>query len=134
MSSEDERTPILPTLYRTVDGKALRADQPLVKTPDRRDIETYGEVYDVCGTCKYFELAEGQERMRAQKFFERLIRENHWQLRHLAAPENEIGICGAHDSGGGNDQTITAKMHKACDQYRPENGLVTLRRATTDKK
>lgn len=89
----------------------------------------------VCGSCKYFEKAEGQRLMKAQKFVERLVREEHWQVKYLASPLNDLGICGAHSSGrDGAEETITGRMHAACDQYREDRGLVTIRRKTTDEK
>lgn len=83
----------------------------------------------VCGTCKYFELAHGQALMQGQRFVERLVREEHWQVKHLASPVNQLGVCGAHSSGSkGEDQMLTGRMHKACDQYRPANGTVSTSR------
>lgn len=86
----------------------------------------------VCGECRYFELAEGQRLMRAQQFIERLVREESWQVKYLASPLNDIGICGAHSSGrAGAEETITGRMHMACDQYRPNKGLVSISRKST---
>lgn len=89
---------------------------------------------NVCGLCKYFERAEGARLMKAQQFVERLVQEQNWQVKYLASPLNDLGICGAHSSGrAGAEETITGRMHKACDQYRPSKGLVTLTRKTTDR-
>ncbi len=55
------------------------------------------------------------------------MREDNWQVKHLVSPVNELGICGAHDSGGGGDQLLTGTIVKACDQYRPDNGRMRAR-------
>lgn len=89
----------------------------------------------VCGECKYFEIAQGQKLMKAQQFIERLVREENWQVKYLASPLNDIGLCGAHSSGrAGSEETITGRMHAACDQYRPSKGLVSISRKTTDPR
>jgi hypothetical protein len=83
----------------------------------------------VCGECSYLALAHGQKLMVAQKFVERLVREESWQVKHLASPLNDLGVCGAHTSGAaGENETITGRMHMACDQFRPNKGLVSIGR------
>jgi len=84
---------------------------------------------NVCGECKYFELAEGQKQMEAQRFVERLVREQEWKVEHLCSPTNALGLCGAADAGTGGDQTITGRMHMACDQFRQDQGSFSLRKA-----
>lgn len=84
---------------------------------------------EVCARCVYFERAQGQKLMEAQRFVERLVREQDWKVKYLASPLNDLGICGAHSSGrGGADETITGAMHRSCDQFRPNKGLVSLSR------
>jgi hypothetical protein len=135
--SEDNRKPydvgggpVLPTVWRGKGGQAVRSQTPVVHpdemAPEERALLT--ETYDTCGTCKYFELAQGQAQIKSQKLLQRLVREENWQVKHLCSPVNELGICGAHDSGRGGDQTLTGTMHRACDQYRPDRGKVSAAR------
>lgn len=97
-----------------------------IVTPDAEDLAVLHRDGRTCGNCKYFELVHGQELMKATRFVERLVREEKWQVRHLCSPLNELGACGAHDSGaGGNSGSmVTGTMHKGCDQWRPANGKV----------
>lgn len=127
--------PNIPTMWRGAGGETIRSSSPIVHPDDMDPLERemMTETFKACGECKYFEHTHGQSEMHAQKFVERLVREDNWQVRHLASPLNELGICGAHSSGTGNDeQVLTGTMHKACDQWRPKLGLISLRRKTTD--
>lgn len=126
--SDDDRdyyaNPVLPTVWRGKDGMAFRTDSPVADPNDmspeeRRHIQ---DVYNTCGQCAYFELAHAQQQMKAQRFLERLVQEEDWQVKYLCSPVNELGICGAHDSGAGGEQCLTGKMHRACDQFRPDQG------------
>lgn len=109
-------------------GEQFAQSQTKVVTPDSEALEMLA-AQKVCGTCKYFEHARGQELMRAQQFVERLIREEKWQVHHLASPLNHLGVCGAHRSGGkGEQEMITGALHKACDQWRDGEGLVSISR------
>ncbi len=129
---ESYGTPMsVPTMWRGKDGSAIRSDSPVVHPDDMDSLERemMTETFRACGQCKYFEHSHGQSEIKAQRFVERLVREDHWQVRHLASPLNELGVCGAHSAGvGGEQQMITGTMHKACDQFRAKRGLVTLRR------
>lgn len=92
------------------------------------------ETKETCGECRYFEVAEGKRLMDAQRFVERLVQEEGWQVKHLCSPLNDLGICGAHSSGvAGGVESLTGRMHKACDQFR-RGDFVSLRRKTTDPK
>ncbi len=138
MSGDNEedysKYPVMPTVWRGKDGAAIRANSPVVHpdemSPAERDMLT--TTYNTCGQCHYFEKAEGQAQMEAQKFLERLVREENWQLKHLASPINTLGMCGEHSSGAGGDQMLTGTIVKACDHFRENKGLVTLRRRSTD--
>ena len=138
MSGDDMKSygsPVIPTMWRGADGKTIRSDSPVVDPSDMDPLERemLTESFDACGQCRYFEKSHGQAEMQAQQFVERLVREEHWQTRHLVSPLNELGICGAHDSGApGAEQCLTGTMHKACDQFRPNLGLVSITRKTTD--
>ncbi len=74
---------------------------------------------NVCGTCKYFSLREGQRLIEATKFLGTLVRDHRWQTHHLGAPPETLGDCGAARSGSrGDDTTLTGPLHVACDQWR----------------
>lgn len=107
--------------------------RPKVISPDAEAVKMALETGEVCGNCKYFSLAEGQRLIEAQRFVEQLVKEHHWQTRHLCSPVNALGLCGQTVSGAGGDGvTITGRLHKACDHYRPDRGLVSISRKTTD--
>lgn len=94
-------------------------DHRRIILPGQDDLDAIGT--NICGTCKYFSLAEGQKRMQAQRFVEVLVREHKWKLHHLCSPLNQLGLCGAHESGErGGESLITGSQHKACDHYRPK--------------
>ena len=124
----------MPTGWRGKDGSAIRTKSPVVHPDDMSaaEMEMLATTYNTCGQCKYFEMAEGKAQIIAQRFLERLVLEDNWQIKHLAAPLNTLGMCGEHSSGAGGDQMLTGTMVKACDHYVPNRGLITLRRKTTD--
>jgi hypothetical protein len=132
---EYDNYPVMPTVFRGKDGAAIRTQSPVIH-PDgmskaERDMLT--TTYNTCGQCKYFEKAEGEAQIKAQQFYERLVREDQWQIKHLAlSPLNFPGICGEHSSGAGGDQMLTGAIVKACDHFTDAKGLITLRRKTTD--
>lgn len=125
---------VMPTVFRGKDGSAIRTQSPVIHPEDMSNAERemLTQTYNTCGQCKSFERAEGQALMIAQRFVERLVQEEHWQVHHLASPLNTLGLCGAHSSGGGGDQMLTGALCKACDHFAMNRGLVTLRRKTTE--
>jgi hypothetical protein len=100
----------------------------LLKTDLTVEELAMAEATKVCGQCRHFDLASGQQKMRAARFLEQLVHEYEWQVRHLAAPVNELGLCGAHSSGAGKEEHLTARLNPACEQFREDRGLVTLQR------
>jgi hypothetical protein len=124
---------VMPTVWKGKDGTAIRSNTPVVHPDDmgkaERDMLT--TTYNTCGQCQYFEKAEGQHQMTAQRFLERLVREEDWRAHHLASQPGEMGLCGAHSSGRGGDQMLTGPLCKACSQFRPNKGLVSIRRKST---
>lgn len=83
---------------------------------------------NTCAQCRYYDHERGQELVVETRFLERLVHEESWQVRHLAMHPNEIGLCGAHDSGANQEHVITGAFHKACEQFQAKRGLVTLRK------
>ena len=102
--------------YKTYDTEG--AEAAALATPDAavRQALLTGRV---CGECKYFSLREGQRLMEAQSFVETLVKEHKWKVRHLGAPPEVLGDCGAHRSGSAGDETmLTGPLHVGCDQWR----------------
>jgi hypothetical protein len=106
----------LPTQWRDGAGKIhLPGPQaPIVRDLTPQELANYSKTdINVCGTCKYFDLESGRKEMERQGFAAALIKEFGWKLKHLGAPIDTIGLCGA--SGG---KTATTFISAACDQYR----------------
>ena len=128
MSSEPPRAPApsLPVSWRTPDGTEVAAGRSQVILPDQADVQQYAEPHRVCGRCKHFNRAEGQQRMKAQRFVEQLVREHRWKVSHLCSPLNQLGLCGQHESGAGGNEggMLTGSLHRACDAFRPDLSVV----------
>jgi hypothetical protein len=85
-----------------------------VYSPSASELKMYGDQRaQVCGNCKFFDLEKGRKEMIRQRFPERLVQDQRWQLRHLGGKIDEVGLCGASDGS-----MATTFMAKACDQYR----------------
>jgi hypothetical protein len=102
---------------------------PIV-TPDQitDDERRMATAQNICGNCRFFELQQGQEEMAQTRFLDQLVREHEWQVRHLASPVNQLGVCGAASAGTrGESRMLTGFFNPECDQYRPARGLVKIR-------
>lgn len=112
-----EPTPLgVPTQWRDSQGKVhLQGPDARVVRPDDKEIAEFGisQRRTVCGDCKYFDLETGRKEIIRQRFGERLVREEQWQLKHLGGPIESIGLCGAS-----NGEMATTFLSQACDQYR----------------
>lgn len=98
---------------------------PTINTPAAEEVALYGTDIKVCGMCRYFESGESaRENIRSQKFYERLVREERWQVKHLGSDPRTHGLCGRT-----NGETLTGAMHKACDGYVERRGLMSIRRS-----
>lgn len=106
----------------------LALERPPLTIAEERELRDLASNHAVCGHCKYFEHDEGQARMTMLRFLETLTEDQGWQVRHLATNPEHLGMCGAYDSGSGGDHTLTGMLHKACDQFRPNKGLISLRK------
>lgn len=118
------------------DNPSATSESAIVSGPMVDEMAHVLTTQRVCGQCKYFSVARGQALMKAQRFLERLVREDHWQVKHLASPVNDLGVCGAHTSGAsGEEEMLTGRMHKACDQYRSNEGnVISISRRSTDRR
>jgi len=132
MSDDEKTVPVsLPVTYQQGGTGQVTGRTQAAVVDDSIDPEEQAflmSTHTVCGMCKYFEVAEGQAQMKAQRFLERLVQDDNWQVKHLCSPTNQLGLCGAHDSGAGGNQTMTGLMHKSCDQYRADKGRFSLRK------
>ena len=139
MSNDDEVRPyatntVVPTIWKGKDGQAVKSQSPVVHPDEMTDAERklLTETVNTCGQCKFFSRAEGQKRMEAQRFVDRLVQEENWQTRHLVSPLNELGLCGQHESGRSAESMLTGTMHQACDAFRAARGHLSLVRKSTD--
>jgi hypothetical protein len=105
----------LPTVWGDRDKPVLRGKDTRVVLPDGKEVMSYGfGGHAVCGECRYFDIDAGRQKIIDERFAERLVNDQEWQLKHLGVPVDSVGLCGA---GGGELATTT--VSKACDQYRP---------------
>jgi hypothetical protein len=84
------------------------------------DIERFADVTHpnfICGFCRYFDLENGRKEIVRQRFAERLVYDEQWKLRHLGAPVDTLGLCGAS-----NGEVATSFVSKGCDQFRAKGG------------
>lgn len=101
-------------------GTRMRGADAPIEVADEKAVNAYSNPHQTtCGTCKYFDLEHGQAEIVKQRFAERLVREDKWQLHHLGAPLEMVGLCGAHGTGNTEGEMATTSVSKACDQYRP---------------
>lgn len=130
MQSDNDRKRPAPDFDDATKVATFRTDPrgALLKTDLSVEELEMAQATRVCGQCRHFDLASGQQKMRAARFLEQLVHEYEWQVRHLAAPVNELGLCGAHSSGSGADEHLTARLNPACEQFHEDRGLVTLQR------
>ncbi len=99
---------------------------PTINTPAAEELKLYGTEIKVCGECKFFNRSDAaRDDIWRQRFYERLVREEQWKVKYLGSDPRSHGLC---DASGG--ETLTGQFHKACDQYKPRNGLMHIRRKT----
>ncbi len=103
----------LPTTWGDRDAPVRGPDAKVV-LPDGEQVRSYGfGGHRVCGECNYFDVENGRKEIIKQRFGERLVREQEWQLKHLGVPPDSLALCGA--SGGELAVTVVSKC---CDQFR----------------
>lgn len=111
----------LPTAWKDKAGKThLKGAPTQVVSPDRNQIALYGlQRAFVCGHCKYFDLETGRREIARQDMGRKIVREYGWQLKHMGATPDSMGLCGA-----GAGETITSYFSKGCDQFRDKRSKV----------
>jgi hypothetical protein len=76
-----------------------RTTAPLVHGATAQEVENYANAaVRTCGMCKNFRLREGRQEIARQNFLPRLLLEEGFQMKHLGAPPDHLGICGAKPS------------------------------------
>lgn len=105
----------LPTAWGDRDAPVRLRGKDAIVLANGKEVAAYafGGV-NVCGECRYFDIKNGRTEIIKQKFGERLVREQEWQLKHLGVPADSLALCGA--SGGELAVTV---ISKSCDQFRP---------------
>lgn len=118
--SDDLSTRGLETTW-TGAGHTFNTETAVVQ-PSERDLARYGAPTTVCGNCRHFDIGDiAREKIRRERFYERLVREEGWKVKHLCSHPADLGLCGLS-----NGDTLTGRLHKGCDQYRPSNGLIRI--------
>lgn len=93
-----------------------------VKEASAAEIARYAMPQTTCGECKFGDFSDAaQRKIKAERFYERLVREEGWQLKHLCSSPKDLGLCGMS-----NGETMTGRLHRGCDQFKPRNGLVKI--------
>lgn len=88
----------------------------LLFIPTAQDVKLYGDVsltVGKCGQCKFFRLQEGQKAIKAQRFLDQLVHDAEWQVQHLGAPAETLGLCTQRDGS-----TLTAKSNPSCVHFK----------------
>jgi hypothetical protein len=104
------------------DGTAAQIPAQVIKAPTKEEIERI-QSGRTCGNCDCYEYDAGQEEMRRQRFFERMVKDENWKREWLENPNamslDQFGMCGQSD-----DMAVPA-MSAACPEWRPRRkGLV----------
>jgi hypothetical protein len=109
----------LPTTWETRDQPAMRGPEASVVSASAEDIESYADpnMRATCGSCQHFNLEGGRAQIIKERFAERLVLEQEWQLKHLAVPTEMLGVCDASNAGSGAELAVTI-ISRSCDNYR----------------
>lgn len=109
----------LPVTWETRDLPAMKGPDARVTLASEEEVATFADpdMRATCGSCVYFELEAGRRQIIAERFAERLVQEQEWQLKHLAVPPEMLGVCGASNAGSGAELCTTI-ISKSCDNYR----------------
>jgi hypothetical protein len=107
---------------RLRDGDPAEIPARIIKTPTKEEIDRI-ETGRTCGSCDHFEYEEGQNEIRRQRFFERMVHDERWKKEWLAQPNamslDQFAMCGQ------SDDMIVPAMAPACDAWRPRRkGLI----------
>ena len=96
----------------------MRGRESRIVTPNANEVDIYADPQAAtCGSCCYFDVENGRKLIIEQQFAERLVREQEWQLKHLAVPVEMVGVCGQS-----NGELAVTLVSRSCDQYRPQSG------------
>lgn len=95
-------------------------DSKLV-TPDAAEVAHFMRIKRTCGECKHFDKSEkAKAEISNEQFYKRLVREEGWKLHHLGSDPSSHGLCAMKPG------TLTGELHKGCDHFSQNNGLITI--------
>lgn len=103
-------------------GAPAEIPSQVIKKPTKEEISRI-ESGRTCGNCDCYEYDSGQEEIRRQQFFNRMVKDENWKAEWLANPNamslDQFGMCGQ------SDDMIVPAMSAACAEWRPRRkGLV----------
>ncbi len=95
-------------------GQRMRGN-PLVVLPSDFDVNAFGsQRAATCGQCKSYDLEGGRKEIAGQRFLERVVLEEKWQLHHLGELQS-LGICRERPS------MAVSYTSGACESFRPRS-------------
>jgi hypothetical protein len=126
MSDDEKKTSDVDgyTIPVTWGGQAppRETESRVVQTASDEELARYAVPQRTCGECKFGDFTDdARAKIRGERFYERLVREEGWQLKHLCSSPEDLGLCGQSDGA-----MMTGRLHRACDQFRANLGLVKL--------
>lgn len=104
------------------DGSIAEIPAQVIKVPSKEEIERI-QTGRTCGNCDCYEYDSGQEEIRRQRFFERMVHDEEWKAGWLANPNamslDQFGMCGQ------SLEMAVPAMAPGCPEWRPRRkGLV----------
>jgi hypothetical protein len=122
----------MPVTFRNQSGVELHGETriersvqgEIVRPADAAEAAHFNAITKTCGSCQKFNQSDAAiAEIRSQKFYQRLVREDGWKLKHLGSDPSTHGLC---DETSGDDTKLTGAFHKACEHYRENRGLVRI--------
>jgi hypothetical protein len=107
----------LPTTLENADGSVSipGPGSTVIRQPTDQEVASFAVTprRTVCGSCRFFDLEEGQKKIIEEDFGRKLAKELEWNPEHLSAPLDTYGLCGMS-----NGEMACSVMTLACDQFR----------------
>lgn len=98
------------------DGSPAEIPTQVIRTPTKEEVARI-ETGRTCGNCDCYEYDAGQEEIRRQQFFNRMVKDESWKAEWLVNPNamslDQFGMCGQ------SDDMIVPAMSAACPEWRP---------------
>lgn len=99
---------------RAMSDEPIKSD--LLHIPTQQELRLYGDpakTLGTCGDCKYFRLKAGQDAIRKERFLDKLVHDAEWQVHHLGAAPETMGLCTQ-----GDGSSITPRTAVSCENYK----------------